>query len=275
MTEVFALISAEAAQLQAFLASLRPEEWSRPSACAGWTVGDVVAHVTQGAQTWSEAIPRARAGDCNPPPGQSPLRPGERGSTATAQRAIDFRQGMGETALLQAFVSAYQRFHQVLLDLQPEDWYKPCFHRRGVLPIRDYVGLRLQELAIHGWDMRTAFDAAAALSERPLPVLVGLAQRWLSNTFHPAPQLAVSIRYRFDISGPVPIQQDMLVSQESFHLVPATDSGADVTFRCHTGDYILLVYGRLPLDRAVDARRLEIEGNREQALLFPTLFQGV
>src|SRR5438309_11059359 len=69
MTEVFALISAEAAQLQAFLASLRPEEWSRPSACAGWTVGDVVAHVTQGAQTWSEAIPRARAGDCNPPPG--------------------------------------------------------------------------------------------------------------------------------------------------------------------------------------------------------------
>ena len=83
------------------------------------------------------------------------------------------------------------------------------------------------------------------------------------------------MRYRFDISGPVPIQQDMLVSQESFHLVPATDSGADVTFRCHTGDYILLFYGRLPLDRAVDARRLEIEGNREQALLFNALFQGV
>ena len=38
---------------------------------------------------------------------------------------------------------------------------------------------------IHGWDIRTAFDDAAALSERPLPVLVGLAQRWLSNTFHP------------------------------------------------------------------------------------------
>ena len=67
MTEVIALISAEAAQLQAFLAGLRPEEWSRPSACAGWTVGDVAAHVTQGARTWSEAIARARAGDSNPP----------------------------------------------------------------------------------------------------------------------------------------------------------------------------------------------------------------
>jgi len=275
MTEVVELISAEASQLQDFLAGLRPEEWSRPSACAGWTVGDVVAHLTQGARTWCDAITRAKAGDFNPPPGQPPLRPGERGSAATAQRAIDFRQELGEAALLQAFVSDYQRFHQVLLDLQPEDWHKPCFHRRGVLPTCDYVGLRLQELVIHGWDMRTAFDATAALSERPLPVLVGLAQRWLSNTFHPIPRLAAPVRYRFDVSGPAPLRQDVLVSQDSFHLVLTADSVADVTFHCRTGDYILLVYGRLPLDRAVDSGRLEIEGNREQAGLFPTLFQGV
>ena len=275
MTEVIELISAEASQLRDFLASLDIEAWCKPSACAGWTVGDVVAHLTQGAQTWSEAIIRARAGDFNPPPSQPPLRPGERGSAATAQRAIDFRQGMGEATLLQAFISDYQRLHQVLLEMQSEDWYKPCFHRRGVLPIHDYVGIRLQELAIHGWDIYTAFDAAAALSERPLPVLVGLEQRWLSNTFHPAPRLAAPVRYRFDVSGPVPIRQDVLVSQDSFHLVPVADIGADVTFRCNTGDYILLVYGRLPLDRAVDTGRLEIEGNREQAFLFNTLFQGV
>src|SRR5690349_10405450 len=122
MTEVVALIRAEAAQLQDFLAGLHSAEWSSPSACAGWTVGDVVAHLTQGARTWSEAITRARAGDFNPPPGQPPLRPGERGSAATAQRAIDFRQGLGDAALLQAFGSDYQRLHQVLVTLQPEDW---------------------------------------------------------------------------------------------------------------------------------------------------------
>jgi hypothetical protein len=137
------------------------------------------------------------------------------------------------------------------------------------------VGLRLQELVIHGWDMRTAFDATATLSERPLPVLVGLAQRWLSNTFHPVPQLAAPVRYRFDVSGPAPLRQDVLVSQERFQLTPVADVSADVTFRCHTGDYILLVYGRLPLDRALETGRLGIEGNREQAGLFTTLFQGV
>ena len=123
--------------------------------------------------------------------------------------------------------------------------------------------------------MRIAFDDTATLSERPLPVLVGLAQRWLSNSFYPAPRLSAPVRYRFDVSGPVPIRQDVLVSQGSFQLVPVADIGADMTFRCHTGDYILLVYGRLPLDRAVDTGRLEIKGNREQALLFTTLFQGV
>jgi uncharacterized protein (TIGR03083 family) len=275
MTETIELINAEASQLQDFLAGLDTEEWSRPSACTGWTVGDVVAHVTQGARTWGEAITRARAGDFNPPAGQPPLRPGERGSAATAQRAIDFRQEMGEHALLHAFADGYQQLHQVLLGLQAEDWDKPCFHRRGVLPTRDYVGIRLQELIIHGWDMRVAFDAAATVSERPLPVLLGLAQRWLSNTFRPAPSLTAPVRYRFDVASPILVRQDVLVSQDSFQVEPVTDSGADVTFCCHTGDYILLVYGRLPLDRAVDTGRLEIAGNREQALLFNTLFQGV
>jgi hypothetical protein len=182
---------------------------------------------------------------------------------------------MGQEALLQAFADGYQQLRQVLLDVQSEDWDKPCFHRRGVLPIRDYVGLRLQELTIHGWDMRSAFDAATPLSERPLSVLVGLAQRWLSNTFHHTPRLSAPVRYRFDISDPVPVRQDVLVSPDSFQIVPVADSSADVTFRCRTGDYILLVYGRLPLDRAVDTGQLEIEGNREQAFLFTTLFQGV
>jgi hypothetical protein len=46
---------------------------------------------------------------------------------------------------------------------------------------------------MHGWDMRMAFDEAAALSECPLSVLMGLAQRWLSTTFHPALRLVVSV----------------------------------------------------------------------------------
>lgn len=69
--------------------------------------------------------------------------------------------------------------------------------------------------------------------------------------------------------------RDVLVSQDRFQRESTTTSRADVTFRCHTGDYILFVYGRLPLNRAVDTGRLVLEGNREQAALFNTLCQGV
>jgi uncharacterized protein (TIGR03083 family) len=195
--DVIALISAETAQLRDFMAGLATVAWSRPSACAGWTVGDVFAHVTQGARTWNESITRALAGDANPPLGQRILRPGERGSEVTAQRAIAYRQETGEPALLKAFADGYQQLCQVLQGLQPKDWDRPCFHRRGVLPIRDYVGIRLQELTIHGWDIRSAFDSKAPVSEAPLPVLVNIAQRWLANTSgDPSPHSACALSLR-------------------------------------------------------------------------------
>ena len=162
-TDMIGLVRSEAAQVRDFMADLAPEAWSRLSACAGWTVGDVFAHLTQSAQTWRETIIRAMAGDANPPPGQRLLQPGERGSEGTAQRAIAFRQERRAGDLLQVFDQGDAHLCQVLLDMQPEDWDKPCFHRRGILPIRDYVGLRLQELTIHGWDIRSAFDTAARM----------------------------------------------------------------------------------------------------------------
>jgi uncharacterized protein (TIGR03083 family) len=274
-TDVIGLISSEAAQLQDFMGGLDRDQWARPSACVGWAVGDVFAHLTQGARTWSESITRAVAGDANPPPGQRVLRAGERGSEVTAQGAIAFRQDMGAEGLLQAFVTRYHLLHQVLLDLNPQDWDKPCFHRRGAMPVRDYVGVRLQELTIHGWDIRSAFDGSAELSEQPLRALTGLVPRWLSNTFNPEPGLPASVRYRFDVSGPVPVNQDVLVSQDRFHIEPAADVGADVTFHCDTGNYILLVYGRLTPEQSSSPGRLEVEGNRELASLFNTRFRGV
>jgi hypothetical protein len=81
----------------------------------------------------------------------------------------------------------------------------------------------------------------ATLSEKPLPVLVGPAQCWLSNTFRPDPRLPAPLQYRFDVAGPSPVRQDLLVSQNGCRIAPVSDARADVTFR-------LIIYGRLPLD---------------------------
>ena len=270
------LIESEAARLRRFLDGLSQEEWLLPSACAGWTVADVAAHLTQGAYTWSEGITRAQAGDAGPPPGQQALRPGERGSEATAQRAIDLRREKGKDELLQQFSDGYASLGRVLGGLQPQDWDKPCFHRRGVLPVRDYVGLRVQELTIHGWDMRWALDQSAEPWEQPFAVMVDrMVPRWLTNTFSPAEAPPALVRYRFHVSGPVPLRQDVLVEGEKFSTEPASDGSADVTFRCNTGNYLLLIYGRLDLSRGVPESRLVVSGDKDQAARFNALFRGV
>jgi uncharacterized protein (TIGR03083 family) len=44
------LIQSEAERLAQYLSTLSPAAWRQPSACQGWEVRDVVAHLAEGAQ---------------------------------------------------------------------------------------------------------------------------------------------------------------------------------------------------------------------------------
>ncbi|MFF5981227.1 maleylpyruvate isomerase family mycothiol-dependent enzyme [Streptomyces olindensis] len=62
--DVWPLIHAERAALAADLAGLSDEQWETPSLCAGWTVRDVLAHLTAGASLdavrWMAGVIRCR-----------------------------------------------------------------------------------------------------------------------------------------------------------------------------------------------------------------------
>ncbi|MFC5834161.1 maleylpyruvate isomerase family mycothiol-dependent enzyme [Nonomuraea insulae] len=59
MTEIFDDLKAEYEQLDAVLAELTADQWAHPSAAAGWTVSDVVLHLTQS----EELVAASIAGD--------------------------------------------------------------------------------------------------------------------------------------------------------------------------------------------------------------------
>ncbi|MEU7856227.1 maleylpyruvate isomerase family mycothiol-dependent enzyme [Nonomuraea sp. NPDC049141] len=59
MTDIFDDLKAEYEQLDAVLTALTPAQWSHPSAAAGWTVSDVVLHLTQS----EELVAATVAGD--------------------------------------------------------------------------------------------------------------------------------------------------------------------------------------------------------------------
>ena len=274
MTQVIHAVGAEASRLGEFLSALEEKDFSKRSACDGWAIADVVAHLSQANDTWITGINRALAGDSSPPEGQRPLEPGERGSESTSERAIAYRKSQEVEGLVSSFISGGQRLQETIQKLKPEDWDKPCWHRRGVMPLSEYVARRVQELALHGWDIRSGLDDSAELWEETMPVVLGLVPRWLKNAFSPGLGLPTPMRYRFEVPGPIPIYQDILVNHDSFEVEEPGSSPADVTLRFDTSSYILLCYGRFNADLASVHGKLQISGRREQATLFTTWFRG-
>ena len=273
LTETVRLVEIEASRTRDFLAGLNESDWSRDSSCEGWTVADVAAHLSAGANTWANSIGRAIDGDSGPPEGQTPLASGDRGSNVISQSAISYRQEAG-SKLMENFSAGYEVLRETLAQLKEEDGDKPCYHRRGPMPIREFVAVRVQELAIHGWDIRWGIDKLAELGEEPLAMLAGRVPRWLRIAFAAGLDLPAPVRYRFDIPGPVEIKQDVAVNGGEFQIETSGGGEADAVFRCNTGDYILLIFGRLDVKQASADGRLDITGSMEQAANFTAWFKG-
>ena len=273
LTETVNLVEIEASRLRDFLAELSEAQWSRNSSCEGWSVADVASHLSAGANSWANSIARAVDGDSGPPAGRTPLAPGERGSEIISQSAIPCRQEAG-SSLMEKFIAGYEALGQCLALLKEDDWGKPCYHRRGPMPIRDFVALRVQELAVHGWDIRWGIDDSAEMDEEPLALMAGRVPRWLRTAFSPGLGLPVPVRYRFDVSGPVAIKEDVVVNANEFQIENPGSGDADTVFRCNTGNYILLIYGRLDVNQASRNGRLEITGSIERAVNFTAWFKG-
>ena len=273
MSDVIRLVCNEADRLGEFLSGLNEGDWAKDSYCEGWVIGDVVGHLAGGAENWVNSIGRAVNGDYNPPEGQSFLTPGDRASNVTAQAARSAYQQQG-TQLLERFKNGYARLAETLDGLKPEDWDKLCFHRRGAMPVGGYVEVRLQELTVHGWDIRWGLDHSAEMWPDALGVMVGRVPRWVSNAFMPGLELPTPTRFRFDVTQPVAVREDYLVTGDEFKVETGQQDPADVTFKCDTGNYILLIFGRLDVAEAVANGRLTVEGPGDLAANFTQWFQG-
>src|SRR6266849_5702030 len=268
------LIRDLSSRLGHFLAGLSREEWTRPSACELWEVREVVAHLTGGAERQIQSMVRGRKGDAAPPPGFAPLDVAAL-SASNAQRDIAMRERLGN-ALLDAFVTQYDRLGQLLAQFGPVDWETLCWHaRRGAMPAREYVDLRIQELAIHDWDIRSAFEPEPHLAPESLPILVNMTPTWLGMSFRPGPRLAAPVLYRFQVSGAAPSRHEVVVKGDAFKVRPAAPSKADVALHCDAETYLLFLYGRVPAARGFTECRLAIDGDFGLVERFEQWFKGL
>ena len=97
----------------------------------------------------------------------------------------------------------------------------------------------------------------------------------MSWAFWPGTHYATPVRYRFALTGSVPTELDIVVAENQARLEPAGTAHAHVRCSCDTATFVLLMYGRLPLARALATGRLGMDGEAELVTAFAQWFRGV
>ena len=274
MTEIehrVAVAKRLAANIRKYLGDLTPEQWELPSACVEWQVQDVVSHLIGGAERQAESMERGRGGDSNPPAGFVPPQPAEL-SAANAQRDINRRNEMAGH-FLESFDASYKKLHLEFDEFAKTSWDTLCWHvRRGAMTAAAYVELRIQELAIHDFDIRSAFQANAGLDSDCVPVLVDMTPRWLGMCFRPSEKLPKPVVYGFDVDGE---KSQLVVTGDAFEMKPESARNPDLSLSATGEQYLLFTYGRLTAEDGIHLGRLAVTGEISHLDQFEVWFKGL
>jgi len=269
------ILQAETEGLEEFLTDLPEEAWDLPSACNGWCVGDVVAHLTLSRGFYPSRILRALQGDAAPDDLSPQLDLGDVEPVADAEEAIVLRKKLGGN-LLAEFIKASRGIVNALANISPQDWDKPVFRPSRPEPVRNVVDIFIAEMAVHGWDVRSRFDPQAGLSADSVAVMVErIPKRATWWSFRTEAGFApMHLRYRFEIAAPTQYRVDLVVSEERRYMEVNSNDDAHVTFRCDGETFVFLMYGRIGPEAAMANGRISYEGDKELVSAFVQRFTG-
>ena len=282
--ELVNVVQTESERLQQYLTALPADAWRKPSACALWDIRDVVAHLSAIAHAYTDRITRGLRGDTSPSPAGFPaphifqtLSGEERRqrATAPAQGTIALRERLGDD-LLSVFGHAWEQFHQCIVTLTAHEWHQPCYHSCGIIPVHAVVHAGVFELAIHGWDIRSALEPSAPLAPDVLAAILDFFAECPHWFFLCAARLSTPIRYRFAFTGALSRQWGIVVEGDTADMGPAADtSPAHATFRCDGETFVLMICGRIDFDAALGDKRIIPTGDMAAVQAFKQWFQGV
>ena len=257
------LLEREARELLGFLRGLPTEAWQTPSACEGWTVADVIGHLTS--VDLSNRLLRGLDGDHSPPEGSpAPERHDEDAfAQSIFQRAVDASHRLGD-GLLADFTHRINEAVALFQRVEPNQWDNLVYWPPGPLSVRTLLTQRIAELTMHGWDIRSRLENGYHLSDGSVAALLDTVDRAARRAFRPDLSLALRpLRYRFHITGPSEQITDLILSDGDALMVhsavgnPPVDQ-PDVLLQCDGETCVLILYGRITPERALAEERLKV-----------------
>jgi uncharacterized protein (TIGR03083 family) len=161
---IISALSEEHTTLAALVASLTDEQLAGASGADAWPVSEVLGHLGSGAEITLAGLRSALEGRAAPGAEfNGPVWDRWNAMNAEQKRA-------GYLAQSAALLSGFEA-----LDQQQRDSLEVgVFYMPAPLPVATFAGLRLNETALHGWDVRVAVDPAAELHAKSAELLAEL-----------------------------------------------------------------------------------------------------
>jgi Mycothiol maleylpyruvate isomerase N-terminal domain len=156
------------------------------------------------------------------------------------------------------FAAGARNTRRRLQQVGPDDYTRPVYFEGGPYPLAFYIGIIVNELAIHGWDIESKIAQAADLSHHARRVLPWFY--WGSTPLMLHPRKYISGTVQVFLSDP---ESAMWWSfgDGSVTVGRGITSHQDAQIRGSGSSFVLAVAGRInPVD-AVDSL-LNVEGNR-------------
>ena len=140
----------------------------------------------------------------------------------------------------------------MISSVRPYELDMPCYGPFAARSVRLFITTRVQELAVHGWDMQASLEPSTHLSPATVPLVLERMTQWLTNRslsdFRLPSSQSSGVRLRVDTG--VAANHDIIVTRDSCVLESAGDSSkdADVVLRCDGELGALLAYERVSVD---------------------------
>lgn len=253
--------------------AIRASDWSRPSAAAGWSVGDVVAHLSLAMRLQSQLLGATTAGKSTGGIWKTmgELTRAVAPTVAPALHAVNsaipklLDRTLTQEAVVRQFESAAAGLRERLERVAPDEYSRQIYYVGGPWPLSFFLGHILNELAVHGWDIATTLHAQARLSDDACSVLPWFY--WSGTPFMLRPPTGSEGAVQVLLAEPE-MEMWWRFGGGKKEQGMGQQPGAGATINSNAGTFVLTLSGRLkPLD-ALRFAAIEVRGNDELARTF-------
>lgn len=228
------------------VATLRDDDWPRPTGCPGWSVHDVVAHVVG----LEDVLTGGREPDVELPDGLPHV---DNDISRYTERHVHARRGMSPSELVEELLTVVgRRRTQLAGDL---DVMAPSF-LGGEQPLGKSIGLRAFDIFSHEQDIRRAVGRPGHLDGPAAAAYLTRVLRGLANVL-PDRVVADEATMTLDVVGDQ--EQTLWLDLGTGEVLDRVPEDPTVTMTFEFSDFVPLTGGRE--DAADPARLATVRGN--------------